>query len=71
MKEEFSQKDSLPEDIRQFLSRLDLEYAEVFMTMWRSPCSSCNNGEERLVHRSPACFELGESLKSLKTRYNF
>ena len=61
----------LPEDIREFLHRLDIHYADVFMTMWSSPCQSCNQGQPRLVHTSPVCFELGEALKKLQNRYKF
>jgi hypothetical protein len=59
----------LPEDVLVFLDSINKEYEEVFMTVYQSPCASCNQGKPRLVHRSAEMYRLGNSLKEILSRY--
>ena len=59
----------LPEDVRAFLTALDASYEDIFMTMYTSPCSACNGGKPRLVHRGPLEHRLGGELRRLVANY--
>lgn len=59
----------LPEDVRAFLAALDASYEDIFMTMYTSPCSACNGGKPRLVHRGPLEHRLGGELRRIVDSY--
>lgn len=59
----------LPEDVKTFLRSLERNYEAVFMTEHTSPCSACNGGKPRIVHRCPVSSRLGGELRRLVAAY--
>lgn len=58
----------IPAEVVEFLKKLDASYQDIFMDLYSSPCSSCDQ-KPRLVHRTPKCLEIGEELRKIISAY--